>query len=306
MIGSADRQVRLAAFGWLSDLQAQEGEVLQRSTLMRGFNHIGRQIGLMSPQQGIWKPAACVLPLSITTTLRGPYSDAFDTATGRIRYSYRGTDPLHRDNVGLRSAMQDRVPLAYFHAIEPGRYLAAYPVFVVGDDPAALRFWVQVDDTSAVLGDSEASGHRIAEDVSEPRRAYITATVRRRLHQVAFRQRVLHAYKEMCALCRLRHLELLDAAHITPDMDPDGEPLVSNGLALCKLHHAAFDGFFFTVAPDYRVEVRPSILSESDGPMLIVGLQQIHGQPIQLPAHISQRPDQARLAKRYELFLKAS
>jgi putative restriction endonuclease len=306
VIGTADRQIRLAAFGWLSDLRAREGEALQRSTLMRGFDHLGQRIGLMSPQQGIWKPAACVLPLSIATTLRGPYSDSFDSASGRIRYSYRGTDPQHRDNTGLRQAMLDRVPLAYFHAIEPGRYLAAYPVFVVGDDPAALRFWVQVDDTSALVGDSGATGHRIGEDVSEPRRAYITATVRRRLHQVAFRQRVLHAYREMCALCRLRHLELLDAAHITPDMDPEGEPHVSNGLALCKLHHAAFDGFFFTVTPEYRVEVRPSILSESDGPMLIVGLQQIHGQQIQLPAHLAQRPNQARLARRYELFREAS
>jgi putative restriction endonuclease len=107
-------------------------------------------------------------------------------------------------------------------------------------------------------------------------------------------------------LCRLRHLELLDAAHITPDTDPEGEPHVSNGLALCKLHHAAFDGFFFTVTPEYRVEVRPSILAESDGPMLIVGLQQIHGQAIQLPSKTAQRPEQSRLERRYELFLQAS
>ena len=50
-----------------------------------------------------------------------------------------------------------------------------------------------------------------------------------------------------------------------------------NGMSLCKLHHAAFDGCFFTVTPDYRFVVRPSILAESDGPMLVVGLQQING-----------------------------
>jgi putative restriction endonuclease len=306
MIGAADRAIRLAAFDWLTDLRSQEGDVLPRTTLLRGFDYGGRYIGLMSPQQGIWKPAACELPLSIATTRGGPYSDAFDSATGRIRYSYRGTDPQHRDNAGLRQAMRERIPLVYFHAIVPGKYLAAYPVFVVSDDPAGLTFWVQVDDASTLTGDFEAAGHVAAEDDSEPRRAYITATVRRRLHQVAFRQRVLHAYREMCALCRLRHLELLDAAHITPDTDPEGEPHVSNGLALCKLHHAAFDGFFFTVTPEYRVEVRPSILAESDGPMLIVGLQQIHGQTIQLPTQLAQRPEQARLERRYELFREAS
>ncbi|HSL33898.1 MAG TPA: HNH endonuclease [Candidatus Limnocylindrales bacterium] len=89
-------------------------------------------------------------------------------------------------------------------------------------------------------------------------------------------------------------------------MHPAGEPIVSNGLALCKLHHAAFDRLFFAVRSDYRVEVRPSILAETDGPMLIVGLQQIHGQRIQLPGRVDQRPDPERLARRYEAFREAS
>ncbi len=55
----------------------------------------------------------------------------------------------------------------------------------------------------------------------------VTATFRRRLHQVAFRQRVIRAYADRCALCRLRHLDLLDAARITPDSDAEGEPVVS-------------------------------------------------------------------------------
>jgi putative restriction endonuclease len=306
MIGSTDRGIRLAAFDWLTDLRGQEGDVLPRTTLLRGFDYLGAQIGLMSPQQGIWKPKVCELPLSIATTLSGQYPDGIDDATGRIRYSYRGADPRHRDNAGLRQAMIDRIPLVYFQAIVPGQYVAAYPAFVVGDDPAGLRFSVQVDDASTLFGDAGAIGHLAAEDNSEPRRAYITASVQRRLHQVAFRQRVLRAYREMCALCRLRHLELLDAAHITPDSDPTGEPHVSNGLALCKLHHAAFDSFFFTVTPDYRVEVRPSILDESDGPMLIVGLQEINGQMIQIPNQAAQRPDPARLERRYELFRQVS
>jgi putative restriction endonuclease len=108
------------------------------------------------------------------------------------------------------------------------------------------------------------------------------------------------------ALCRLRHIELLDAAHITPDTHPTGEPLVSNGLALCKLHHAAFDRFFFTVRPDFRVEVRPSILEETDGPMLLIGLQRIHGERIQLPARAALLPDRERLERRYEEFRRAS
>lgn len=301
MIGEADRAIRQAAFGWLTRWREERGETIPRPEL-EGWELDGRRIPLVGPS-GIWKPAVCALPLTITTTTGGPYRDSWDRAAGQLKYAYRGSDPSHRDNVGLRRAMVERVPLVYFHSVEPGQYVAGYPVFVVDDDPAALTFRMQVDDIAASTFSPELTA--IAED-PEPRRAYITATFRRRLHQVAFRERVIRAYRERCALCRLGYAELLDAAHIIPDSDLEGEPLVSNGLALCKLHHAAFDRFFFAVRPDYMIEVRPSILAESDGPMLIVGLQQIHGARIELPLRITDQPDPQRLARRYEAFLSLS
>ena len=108
------------------------------------------------------------------------------------------------------------------------------------------------------------------------RRRYTTATVRQRLHQCAFRERVLAAYRQQCAFCRFRHAELLDAAHMLPDTD-EGEPVVANGLALCKLHHAAFDRYFLGVRPDYIVQVRDDLLGETDGPTLVHGIQALHG-----------------------------
>ena len=303
VIGEADRPIRLAAFEWLTEQRTEHGEALPRTTL-QNFRLGPIRIPLMGPQ-GIFKPAVCELPISVTTVTGGPYSDSFDTATGILRYAYRGTDPTHRDNRGLRRAMVERVPLVYFHGLDHGTYAAAYPVFVVGDDPSALFFSMQVDDLYSAMKDS-ASGPAIAEDDAEPRRAYVTATFRRRLHQAAFRERVVRAYQDRCALCQLRHRELLDAAHITADVDPEGEPLISNGLALCKLHHAAFDGFFFAIRPDYTVEVRDSILAEADGPMLIIGLQQIHGQRIFVPSALANQPDRLRLEKRYDEFRQAS
>ncbi len=253
----------------------------------------------MSPQQGIWKPAVCRLPLSITTTLNGPYRDAFNEEHGEIDYAYQGSDPRRWDNEGLRQAMREQRPLVYFHPVAfPGRYIASYPVFVVRDDQPSLRFSVQLDEAARAINPEVSA---IGED-RHIRRAYYTATVKRRVHQASFRESVLAAYRQMCALCRLRHTELLDAAHIVADSDPDGEPRISNGLALCKLHHAAFDNFFFTVTPEYRVEVRASLLLEIDGPMLVVGLQQIHGQAIQLPRNVNQRPDQDQLARRLDRF----
>ncbi len=291
---------RLAAFSWLSELGAPEAE-LTRTTLARGFQLDGTRIPLVGPQ-GIWSPAGFRVPLSIATIPSGPYSDHLDNVTNRLRYSYRLPDPDHRDNVGLRRARAARTPLVYFFRTDPGRYLATYPVYVAEDDRAASMFSIQVDEPWVLDAASRAT-----EPTESPlRRAYAMRAVKHRLFQAEFRRRVVDAYRGRCALCRLRHRELLDAAHITADAEAGGEPVVSNGMALCKLHHAAFDQFFFTVTPDYRVVVRPSILREADGPMLVVGLQEIHDSAIVLPAAEAQRPDRERLAERYERFRAAS
>jgi len=126
-----------------------------------------------------------------------------------------------------------------------------------------------------------------------------------RLHQQQFRRIVLQAYANRCAICRLRHLELLDAAHILPDHDPRGEPIVPNGLGLCKIHHSAFDSYIIGIDPDARVHVRDDILSEIDGPMLRYGLQEAHGTTLLLPRRTDQRPARDFLAERFERFKAA-
>ncbi|GAB4116564.1 MAG: HNH endonuclease [Acidobacteriota bacterium] len=281
------------------------GEVLPRSLLQQGFILDGVRIALVSPQ-GIFTPAVLALPLTITTVCGGPYQDSFNQ-DGLLSYKYRGTDPQHRDNVGLRQLMSLQRPLVYLHGISPGKYLAAWPVYVVGDRPETLTFTVALDDRRFP---EQASGISEPEEVADSgdlgRRAYITSTFRRRLHQEAFRERVLRAYRQQCALCRLRHVELLDAAHIVPDADPLGEPVVPNGLALCKLHHAAFDRHFLAVNPDYRVEVRADILEEEDGPMLEHGLQDLHLTRIHCPSAPNLRPGREFLERRYALFQQAA
>lgn len=299
-----DRAVRLAAFSWLQELERAQGDVLPWSVLAAGFAFRDRRVPLLG-QQGIFKPAILPrLPLSIRTSADGPYDDGFGPGD-LIYYRYRGTDPLFHENVRLREAMWQRVPLIYFHRVVEGRYLTTWPVFLVGDDPTSLTFTVAADDKAFL-----ETWPRQAADASEigegsERRAYITATVKQRLHQRGFRERVLQAYRDCCALCRLRHKELLDAAHIVPDADPAGVPSVRNGLALCKLHHAAFDGFLIGVRPDYRIEVRRDVLEERDGPMLIHGLQGLHERVIELPRAASARPDPLLLGIRYERFKAA-
>lgn len=296
-----DARVRAAAFEWLSEQVAIHGDVLQRSILAQGFILRGDRIPLVGPQ-GIFKPRVLSeSPLSITTAPEGPYDDAFGS-DGLLRYRYRGTNRGHPDNRGLRFAMERRLPLIYFHGIVPGKYMATWPVFVVKDNPAQLFFSVAVDDATHVglSVDQQADG-LVSED-SMARRAYITAAVRQRLHQRAFRERVLDAYRHQCSFCRLRHEELLDAAHIIGDTEPMGEPVVRNGLSLCKLHHAAFDSNFVGLRPDYVLEVRRDIRRERDGPTLVHAIQALHGTSITLPRQLAQQPSRELLEIRYEQF----
>ena len=291
-------EIRMAAFKWLEE-QTMFEDILSWTTLQQGFSYQGQRITLVGPQ-GIWKPRAFkTMPISITTSPNSPYSDGL-TDDGLLHYKYRGTDPFHPDNVGLRQAMVEQAPLIYFHGIGVNKYLAAWPVFIIGDNPTNLTFTVAVDDKQHALVDRATLG-----EVDEYRRQYITASFRVRLHQRAFRTRVLEAYRSQCAFCQLRHAELLDAAHITPDSSPDGMPVVTNGLSLCKIHHAAFDRHFIGVSPDYEIVVREDLLHEQDGPMLRHGIQEIHQRKLILPRKAIEHPDRDRLAERFEEFRKA-
>lgn len=300
-----DTQVRLAAFSFLEEQQRLAGEdgALPRKVLAEGFVYEGQRVPLLGPQ-GIFKPRVLrEIPLSITTVavVEGearPYDDAIGD-DGLLRYRYRGTDPRHHENVGLRLAMERHVPLIYFHGIVPGLYVAAWPVYIVGDEPRRLTFTVSVDDRRfASLGSLDAPEAGEA----EIRRRYATRIFQQRLHQREFRERVVRAYQHHCAVCRLRRDELLEAAHIVADADPRGVPSVTNGLALCTLHHAAFDRHVIGITPDYLVQVRQDVRDQEDGPMLVHGLQGFHGSRLLVPRSRSLQPDRQLLEERYQRF----
>ena len=300
----SDAAIRRAAFSWLAERVAEHDDVLPWSDLLRGFEIGGVRVPLVS-MPGIFKPRACELPLSIRTAVDGPYADRA-SGGGRFLYAYRGTNPAHPDNVGLRELMRRRIPLVYFLGLVEGRYLPAWPVFIVGDDPGRLTFTIQLDDAAVVDFDQPMSALASTTDqVGEERRRYATRELEVRLHQRSFRERVLRAYRTRCAICRLKHRELLDAAHIVADTE-GGEPRVPNGLSLCKLHHAAFDKYFIGVRPDGLIEVRRDILEEHDGPMLLHGLKQLHQTRIYSPWSSADRPDPDLLEYRYARFVRAA
>lgn len=281
---------------------SQPGDTVS-SDVVQEFVFNGRRVPLMDRQRGIRKPAILAAALSIRTTYTPPgktppYLDV-EGPDGLLRYMYRGTDPEHHENVALRAAMTQELPLIWFFGIAPGRYLARCPVWIVAEERGLHRFAVAVDEGQRFVTPGAA--------LPDAQRRYVETLTHRRLHQPLFRARVLSAYSERCALCMLRHPRLLDAAHIIADGKPGGEPVVPNGLAMCKIHHAAFDENILGVSPDLRIKVRDDILAEVDGPMLKHGLQELDGQAVRVvPRARDARPNRDKLAERFEDFLAAS
>ena len=296
-----DALVRSAAFAYVDRLSLH-GEAPLNWAQLTSFSYEGTRVPLVS-QQGIFKPAVLDLPISMRTTYRDPgqerpYQDEV-TDNGYLLYKYRGNDPNHHENVRLRRAMEEAVTLLYFVGIAKGLYLAEGAV-IVEDHPNNLTFGVQLFEIEpAAIGSVNA----LTLDATARKRHL--ARVTHRVGQAAFRHTVLDAYRTRCTLCRLGHRELLDAAHIIPDAE-GGASVVTNGLAMCKIHHAAYDADIIGIRPDHVAEVRADVLAESDGPMLEHGLKELQGTTIHVPRSPAKRPASDALEHRYERFRTAS
>lgn len=303
-----DWRIRLAAFDRIERIRGAD-RLVTASALDEGFEFEGNRIALWSSRRGIWRPEqlgrATGAALTIVTApprpgRKPPYDDQVGSNEPSFLYRYQGTDPQAWDNVAVRRAMEFQRPLLYLYGIDKGLYDPIYPCYVVADDPAQLAFFLKGDLASTSIGPTSFNPSE------ELRREYATRAVKQRLHQERFRKLVVDAYRRRCAVCSLRHLELLDAAHILPDRDERGKPEIPNGLSLCKIHHGAYDANILGISPTYRIEIRTDVLEERDGPMLQHGLQAMHDRKLIVPANELLQPRREYLEERYTAFRTAA
>jgi putative restriction endonuclease len=293
-----DVELRKAVFDHVRTLRDKYSNRIPSAELNAGIVFDGNRVPIWNYMKGIFKPAVLGRDgsaLSIQTSVESPYEDAHDPEAGHFIYAFRGTEGNHPDNVSLRNAMKFNRPLMYLVAVDPGYYDAILPVYVIGEDLIKLKFTLVADQFSAINEIATAPA-------ADYRREYVTRAVMYRLHQAQFRRVVLRAYKERCCICRLKHVSLLDAAHILPDSHPKGEPIIPNGLGLCKIHHSAFDSNILGIDADAKVHIREDILVETDGPMLKHGLQELHGSRLDLPQKKTDRPNREFLTERFLQF----
>src|SRR5688572_19546141 len=111
MVGVDEAVIRMAAISYVHDLRERHDGFVPWSGLT-AFEWEGRRVPLIGAS-GIWKPAALTLPISITTSPSDPYGDLVND-DGFLEYRYFWRRPGHEDhpdNVGLRIAASEGVPL---------------------------------------------------------------------------------------------------------------------------------------------------------------------------------------------------
>lgn len=301
MLTTDSVRLRLAAFAYLDEL-TMRGPYVTREDL-REFSLDGKAFSLISgSQRGIHKPAGWSTVMSILSSgiplSSGGYEDEY-RKDGTLLYKFmnpevRSSRPY---NEALLQTGQQQLPLILLEKVAPKLFEPVYPV------------WIGGEVEGAVIVTGVIPANVIPEDddlASEIGKRYALVKGKRRLHQEVFRSRVLYAYGDRCAICRLGRRGLLDAAHIVDDAEDEGEPIVQNGLALCRIHHGAYDQFLIGIRPDLKIEVAQDVLREIDGPMLEHGLKDIRGNHISVPRSMTKRPKPERLEWKYERFRSRS
>lgn len=150
----------------------------------------------------------------------------------------------------------------------------------MGDDPLA------VDEVDVVAS------------APPPRQRGMTKALRL-LRDRRFGERVFAAYRHRCALCDVQ-LRLLDAAHILPVSHPDSTDLVTNGVALCALHHRAYDRAVVTFDEKYGVIVNNAVLARLDSEGLGGGTLAFKGalrSTLRMPQATMDRPSKLYIKK---------
>lgn len=287
--------LRERIFIQLADLVAEK-TILQRREL-EYFELDGNHFRIADRSKGIWNPKELNATLSILSTPDSSYPD-IDLGGGLFAYAYRDGSK-DGDNLKLRKAFELQLPVIWHRGFKyksTTRYVPVFPVHIVEDDIENRRVIISLERE---LPNLDEVGNE-----AEIERRYTLTTVKRRLHQREFRGRLLVAYQMRCAVCRMNYPKLLDGAHITADNDPDGIPSVDNGLALCKIHHAAYDAGLMGISPDYKVHISDELKEQTDsGPIILHGFHKLEGHSLAcLPKLEHEMPSRDRLEERFQQY----
>jgi putative restriction endonuclease len=251
---------------------------------------------LLKRPQGIFKPRQLTDgPLTIMSTLGSRYEDELLDEANTLRYDYAPPSREH-ENAGLKNLMAAGKPVILLKQVKAKprpEYMVVAPLYVEGFDDQMRQFTLSTRADLTPRTDTQAGLV-----LREIRRAYGETTVQTRLHQAYFRRDVLFVYSNQCCVCELKVRPLLQGAHIVPDSEAVGAPVVQNGLSLCSLHHAAYDRSIIRIKADYTVAVENEWIEAGDG-FARASLSEFDGRRIHLPSDATHHPNPDFLNERF-------
>lgn len=160
--------------------------------------------------------------------------------------------------------LQDAHNKAFATQVKDNEIVAAFrPIFIA--DYALSSASLHKTGTShrdiALLNKLDTLTDEEIDEVANSKRRTVIRTIATKYRAVNFRNKVLGAYGHKCAFCQVQ-LALIDAAHIIPVSAPDSTDEIVNGIALCKLHHYAYDSNLVSFNDVYQIEISKSRCNE--------------------------------------------
>ena len=307
----SDLDILNAAFTRIEQLNAFYDDAIPWAAIEAGFMYQGQKIHFASRANGIFKPSqikhgALSIKTVVPRTGRINIYNDYQSSDDYYRYALQAGDVHRGPNRYLWQSKELGQPFIYFHGISPGFYTALWPCFIyeikdLGSQHSYCNIYVGLNDPQNHLPPL-VDGHYSIPTTFE--RRYAVRETRTRLHQSSFRQAVLTAYSNKCAMTGLPTTHLLDAAHIIPDADDRGEASIQNGIALSKLHHSAFDKYLIGIDGDLTIHISEEVMASSDGPLLELGIKDLHGKYLSIPEQEQLQPNRDFLTARFEAFLR--
>jgi putative restriction endonuclease len=222
----------------------------------------------------------------------------------------KGDQQLTNANQELRNAITDPIPIYFFQSEEgideyeyqgiveviDSRYVSDGQRMVYKFDIQKLGVpaWEDVEEVETEISESTEKEPQLREHKT----GYTTN--QRKTRSSVFARKVKQQYDYSCAICGARRFSPagnpeVEAAHIYPKSE-DGSDDLRNGLALCRLHHWAFDSGWIAISDDLTVLVNNSV--ERAPPESI---QQLEGKRVQKPNDSSYEPHPVFLQGHREL-----
>lgn len=228
---SHDAQLCRAAFNHVNRLAILRGGVLDSADFTGGFEFGGERIPLSTPSAGSSSPARWPIYCPSEPCFPGE-AGAFGMRI-RARPIAKSMPVMMSSNTRSWAVTRTRRITAGSGMLCSGRSRSSISS---ARRRVTIRLTFRHSSSDGIPSDYESNLPSGRSSGLRPRPPC------QRLHQASFRDAVLAAYRGRCAICHIPEPRLLDAVHIIMDADEQlGQPIVSNGLPLSKIHHAAFD-----------------------------------------------------------------